>query len=146
MSKRDKNENIDEITKIVNSVKKDKEENPKDPIFFVVGILLLIVGLFILSRKVMVSMGWGSFGFLNYNFTSGLLIIPLIIGIIWLFYNPKSLMAKLLCVVGVILVVVAIIMSIHIHLLAMTLFDYIVIIGMIAAGLGSLLRYYFSKN
>jgi len=37
-------------------------------------------------------------------------------------------------------------MNTNIHLTAMTLYDYILIVGMIAIGFGMLFRYYFKKK
>lgn len=139
-------EEKDNIQKIVDSVKKDDSQKERDPIFFFVGAILLIIGIFILSRKVIVSTWIASFNVLGYNLTSGLLIFPLIFGIIWMFYNPKSLGAKILSGTGAIFLIVAVIMSVHIHLSSMSLFDYILIIGMIAAGSGMLLRYFFKHK
>lgn len=139
-------EKKDTIQEIVNNAKKNTPTKEKDPINFVVGAALLVIGLFILSKKVIVSTGFASFTLLGYDFTSGLLVFPLIFGLIWMAYNPKALGAKILTGLGALFVVVAVIMSIHIHMLPMSLFDYILIIGMIAVGIGMLLRYYFKKK
>ncbi|MBO5478040.1 MAG: hypothetical protein J6A15_09875 [Clostridia bacterium] len=138
-------EEKDNIQKIVDSVKTDSKR-VKNPMDFVIGALLLIVGIFFLSRKVVVTTGFAAFSFFGYNLTSGLLVFPLIFGLIWIFYNPKSIGAKILTAVGAIFIVAGIIMNTSIHLLRMTLFDYIVIIGTIAAGIGILLRYYFKRS
>ncbi len=133
------------IEKVIEDSKKNTVEKERDPLFFLLGAVLVIIGLFLLSRKVLVTTGFASFTLWGYDFTSGLLVFPLIFGLIWLFYNPKSIGAKILSIIGAILIVVAIISSIHISLRPMTLYDYIIIIGMIAAGIGMLLRYYFKK-
>ena len=138
-------EEKDNIQKIVDSVKTDSKR-VKNPMDFVIGALLLIVGIFFLSRKVVVTTGFAAFSFFGYNLNSGLLVFPLIFGLIWIFYNPKSIGAKILTAVGAIFIVAGIIMNTSIHLLRMTLFDYIVIIGTIAAGIGILLRYYFKRS
>ena len=76
----------------------------------------------------------------------GLVVIPLIAGIIWMFYNPKSLWAKILSILGAIFIIVSVILNTGIHLVSMTLYDYIIIIGMICAGIGLLFRYYFKRK
>ena len=123
------------IEKVIEDSKKNTVEKERDPLFFLLGAVLVIIGLFLLSRKVLVTTGFASFTLWGYDFTSGLLVFPLIFGLIWLFYNPKSIGAKILSIIS----------SIHISLRPMTLYDYIIIIGMIAAGIGMLLRYYFKK-
>lgn len=140
-----KEQEKDTIQKIIDDVKKDEPRKERNPIFFIIGAVLLIIGVFILSRKIIVTNSFATFSILGHDFTSGLLLFPLIFGIIWLFYDTKSIGAKILTAIGILLVIVSVIMSIHIHLTMMTLFDYIIIIGMIAAGIGFLLRYYFKK-
>ena len=133
------------IEKVLEETKKNNPPKERDPLFFLAGAALLIIGLFILSKNILVTTGFASFTLWGYNLTSGLLVFPLIFGLIWLFYNPKSLGAKILSIVGTVIIIVAVISSILISLMHMTLYDYILIIGMIAAGIGMLLRYYFKK-
>lgn len=141
-----KEEKKSTIDQIVDQVKNTNTEPKKerDPLYFVLGALFVIVGIFILSRKVIVST-FTHFSMFGWDFSSGLLVFPLLFGIAWMAYNPKSIWAKLLSIIGMILIIVAIIMSVSIHLVAMTLFDYIMIIGMIAIGAGFLFRYYFKR-
>ena len=73
-------------------------------------------------------------------------ILPFIIGVIWYFYNPKSIIPKIVITLGVVIVVATIIMSVRITLSSMTLWDYILIIGMSAAGAGLLLKTLFKKR
>lgn len=144
---RDKN-----ITQEVNKLRADSEKSSfdkkesNDLLLFFVGIVLLTVGLFLLSQKINVHTNWGRVSFWGINFSSGLVIIPLIIGIIWQFVNPKSIVAKIFMVLGGIIIVVSIIMSVSITLTSMTLFDYILVIGMSAAGAGLLLRVIFKRK
>ena len=49
---------------------------------FVAGVVMLAVGLYIFSQKVIVSSGYGFFFLGGGRFSSGLIIIPLIIGIV----------------------------------------------------------------
>ena len=141
-----KDDEKDPIQKIVDDIKKDTPQKERNPIYFVVGSLLLIIGLFILSRKVIVTSGFFGFSLWGFNMGFGLIILPLIFGIIWMFYDPKSIFAKLLSVFGLTFIIVSVIMNTGIHLETMTLYDYIIIIGMIGAGIGLLFRYYFKEH
>ena len=93
MSEKDERSTIE---KIVDDVKKKTPEKERDPLYFVVGALLLIIGLFILSRKVSVTSGFFGLSLWGFNMGFGLVILPLIFGIIWMCYNPKSLWAKII--------------------------------------------------
>ena len=120
-----------------NFLKKD-EGNPE--LELLIGIVLLAAGLFMLSKRVIVHTGWYMWRFGGFNLSSGTVIIPLIIGIIWYFYNPKSFMAKLVMGLSVVFIVVSIIMSVSLNFMSTSMFDYILILGMAAAGVGLILK------
>lgn len=111
-----------------------------------VGIILIAVGLFMFSKRVIVHSGWYSWRIGGFNMSSGTVTIPLLIGIIWYFFNTKSMGAKLLIILSVIFIVVSIIMSVRINFVTSTMFDYILIFGMMAAGAGMTLRILFKKH
>lgn len=108
---------------------------------FVIGILLLAVGLFMLSMRVRVYSGWfAGFTIGSFHVASGVVTIPLIIGIVWYVMNTKSILAKWLCILGSIIIVVSIIMSIQINWISSTLFEYLLIFILSAVGLGLILK------
>ena len=64
---------------------------------FVGGIAMLAVGLFIFSQKVIVHSSWfgyGGFSLAGIRISSGLIIVPLIIGIVWMFATGASFASK----------------------------------------------------
>ena len=99
-----------------------------------------------LSKRVMVHSSWFGWSIGGFDLSSGTVTIPLIIGIIWYFVKPKSVVPKIIIVLGVIFIIVTIIMSIRIHFVTTSLFDYILIFGMAGAGTGLLLRTVFKKE
>lgn len=113
---------------------------------FFVGIVLLGAGLFMLSKRVMVSSGWYTWRIGGFSLSSGTVTIPLIIGIIWYFVQPKSIAPKIVITLSVVFLVVSIIMSVHIHFVATSMFDYLLIFGMAAAGVGLILKNIFKKR
>lgn len=125
----------------------ERKSKPTDSIEFYVGLFLLAAGLFfILSKARVSSFGFYSFHFGNFSVSSGLVIIPLIIGVIWMFYNPKSIPARIISIIGGIFIIAAIILSIRITFPSTSLFDYIIMVVLAAAGCGLLLKAFFSKN
>ena len=117
-----------------------------DALDFFIGLILLGAGLFMLSKRVVVHSGWYGWRIGNFDLSTGTVTIPLIIGIIWYFFNSKSIVPKIIITLGVIFIVVSIIMSVRINFVATSLFDYILILGMAAAGSGLLLRGTFRKK
>ena len=122
------------------------DRNENSGIYFFIGIVLVSVGLFLLTQQTLVTMDWYTWMFGSFKLATGLILVPFIIGIIILFYNPKSLIGKIITIIGICIIVATIIMSIKIVFKSTSLFNFILMIGMIAAGSGLLLRWYFKKR
>ena len=120
-----------------NFLKKD-EGNPE--LELLIGFVLLAAGLFMLSKRVIVHTGWYMWRIGTFNLSSGTVIIPLLIGIIWYFYNPKSIISKFIIGISIVFIVVSIIMSVSLNFMATSMFDYVLILGMAAAGAGLILK------
>lgn len=99
-----------------------------------------------LSKRVMVHSSWYVWRIGSFDLSSGTVTIPLIIGIIWYFFNSKSIIPKILITLSVIFIIVTIIMSVRINFVTTSMFDYILIFGMAAAGSGLLLKTLFKKK
>ena len=123
-----------------------KESGENDLLYFFLGVVLLGAGLFMLSKRVMVHSSWYIWRIGSFDLSSGTVTIPLIIGIIWYFANSKSVFPKIIITLSVIFIVLSIIMSVRINFVTTSLFDYILIIGMAAAGAGLLLKTMFKKK
>ena len=117
-----------------------------NPLQFFIGILLLGAGLFMLSKRVMVHSSWYLWRIGSFDLSSGTVVIPLIIGIIWYIADPKSVVSKIIITLGVIFIVATIIMSVKISFVTTSMFDYVLILGMAAAGSGLLLKNVFAKR
>ena len=131
----------------------EKEENnkrikPNETREFVIGILLLGLGLFMLAMRVRVHSGWYGLGFRfgNFSLPTGTVVIPLIIGVVWYFINPKSIMPKLIITLGSLFIVASIIMSVSITYTSATLFEYILTMLLSATGLGLILKTAFTDK
>ena len=145
MSKKDKSisEELDDL-KVSDKNKEQSSEN--ELLQFFLGVILLGVGLFMLSKRVMVHSSWYTWRIGGFDLSSGTITIPLIIGIIWYFFNSKSILPKIIITLSVIFIVVSIIMSVRINFVTTSMFDYILILGMAAAGSGLLLKTLFKKR
>lgn len=126
-----------------NFLKRD-EGNPE--LELLIGIILLAAGLFMLSKRVIVHTGWYTWRIGSFYLSSGTVIIPLLIGIIWYFYNPKSFMSKVIIGLSIVFIVISIIMSVSLNFMATSMFDYVLILGMSAAGFGLILKSHFGRK
>ena len=113
---------------------------------FVAGIVMLAVGLYILSQKVIVFSGYGGFfSFGGGRFSSGLIIVPLIIGIIWMFAT-SSFASKVFTAISVILILAAVILNTDIRLVTMSLYEWVLILVLIFGGAGFVAKVLFASN
>ena len=138
------------ISEEINNLKvpyQDKKQSEGNELLqFFIGVILLGAGLFMLSKRVMVHSSWYVWRIGGFDLSSGTITIPLIIGIIWYFYNSKSIAPKIIITLSVIFIILTIIMSVRIHFVTTSMFDYVLIFGMAAAGSGLLLKTLFKKR
>ncbi len=136
------------ISDELNDLKAPKKESSSgnELLQFFIGIILLGVGLFMLSKRVMVHSSWHIWRIGSFDLSSGTVTIPLFIGIIWYFFNSKSIIPKIIIILSVIFIIVTIIMSVRINFMATTMFDYILIFSMVGAGAGLLLKTLLKKR
>ena len=107
---------------------------------FFIGLVLLIIGLFIFSKKVYIHNSWLGLRIGSLDLSGGLVTLPLIFGIVWQFYDPRSSFAKLLMLAGGVILIISIIMSIRISFVGTSLFDYLLMFALIGAGTGIVLK------
>lgn len=106
------------------------------PMFFI-GLALAVAGGYMLTSKVTVSSGaWALWGYNSF----GLSLLPFIIGTGILFFNGRSVLGWLLTLAGVVIILAGIIMNLRIYFEPTSLFDTLMMLGMLAAGVGLLLR------
>ena len=108
---------------------------------FFTGLVMLAAGLFWLTSIVQVSSLWGAGLRLGgTTLPSGVTLVPLIAGILWLFFDTRSFGAKVLCVVGVVVIIASIVMSVRFQVARVSLFEFILTFIAIAGGAGLLAR------
>lgn len=113
---------------------------------FIGGLAMLIAGLFILSQKVVVSSGFFGAGlwFGSFHMSNGLVMVPFIIGIVWMFASGGSFASKVFTGGSVLLIIAAIIISTRIYLVHMPLYEWLLILVLIFGGAGMLARILFT--
>jgi uncharacterized protein len=104
---------------------------------FVLGAAMVVAGGYLLLTRVSVaSGGWTPWG---YN-AFGLSLVPLLVGIGVLFFNGRSLPGWGLTGAGALIIVAGILANLHIYFQATSLFDTLLILGFLAAGIGLVAR------
>jgi hypothetical protein len=104
---------------------------------FLLGLAMTVAGAYILTNRVTVTSGfWQVWG---YN-TFGLSLLPLIFGIGILFFNGKSIAGWLLLFVGVVIIFTGILMNLEIYFQSTSLFNTIIMLVLLAGGIGLVAR------
>ena len=104
---------------------------------FVIGLIMAIAGAFLISNQVVVVSGfWSMWGYSAF----GLSMIPLIFGIGILFFNGKSIIGWLLLIIGVVVIIAGILVNLHIYFQPTSLFNTIIMIVLLAGGIGLIFR------
>lgn len=126
-----------------------KKEN-NDLRSFFLGLILLGVGLYWLFQRTVVSTGglFGMYGisFGSFSVPSGTVILPFFIGVVMLFFMRRKIFGWIVMALGLAIVVLAIAMSVRIHLVNTSMFDYVMMFGCMGAGSGLLLRVMFKPR
>jgi multisubunit Na+/H+ antiporter MnhF subunit len=104
---------------------------------FLAGLAMVVAGGYLLLTKVTVTSGlWHFWG---YN-AFGLSLLPLLIGIGILFFDGRSLPGWLLTAAGALIILVGIIANLHVYFRPTSLFDTLLILILLAGGLGLVAR------
>ena len=135
-----------EINNMKEASKNNRDSGGNELLQFFIGVILLGAGLFMLSKRVMVHSSWYIWRIGSFDLSSGTVTIPLIIGIIWYFFNSKSVVPKIIITLSVIFIVLTIIMSVRINFVTTSMFAYVLIFGLAAAGAGLLLKVLFKNR
>ena len=108
-----------------------KQRNPLGQ--FVIGMVMLAAGLYWFMSNVTVMTHFG-FQIWNFRIGAGLIVVPFIAGIIWLFLNLDSFGAKLLTVLGLVIILASIISNIQFMFRATSMYVYLIMLILIFGG------------
>ena len=104
---------------------------------FFVGAAMAVAGGYLLTQQVTVTSGfWGFFG----EHTFGLSLLPLLVGVGLLFFDGKSVLGWALTMAGAVIILAGILMNLRIYFERTSLFNTLVMLGLLAGGLGLLAR------
>jgi uncharacterized protein len=104
---------------------------------FLIGLAMLVVGGYLLLTRVTV----GSWAWLLWGYNAfGLSLLPLLAGIAWLFYDGRSIGGWILAGLGALIILAGILANLHIFFAPTSLFDTLVMLGLLAGGLGMIAR------
>jgi hypothetical protein len=104
---------------------------------FLMGLAMACFGAYLLSNQVMVASSYWTFDGVN---AFGLTLLPMLIGIGLLFWNGRSAVGWLLTAAGAIFILAGVLVNLHIYFRPTSLFNTIVMLVLLAGGLGLIVR------
>lgn len=109
------------------------------------GLILLCIGVYLIFQNTIVRSNFSLDSVIGFTPSFGLVLLPLIIGIVILFFNGKSWIGWILLVFGAVTILLGILMGLRIRFMPVTLYEGLLMYGMAAAGLGLVLKGLFGK-
>jgi hypothetical protein len=110
---------------------------------FLLGAVMTAAGGYLLLNQVTVTSGFWSF--YGYN-AFGLSLVPLLFGILLLFYNGKGILGWLLVLAGLAIIGAGILANLTIFFRPTSLFNTLIILVLFVGGLGLIARSLFPRG
>jgi len=108
---------------------------------FLIGLIMMIGGFYMLLSSMLVNarFGFGQHlytGFGGFGITSGMILIPFLFGVGFIFYNRKNLIGWVLAIGSLTALIFGVISTLNISFRQMSAFDLIVILVLCFGGAG----------
>ena len=125
-----------------------RRHGKNDLLMFMIGLLMFGGGLFMILQRVTVSTSWGhSFYHIGgWNVPNGMIMLPLLIGIVMLFVLDRKIFGWIVTGLGILFILLTVIMSVKITWRTTSAYEFIMMFGLAAAGGGMLLKTLFTRR
>jgi len=107
---------------------------------FLLGMIMTIVGGYLLFNQVQVHGGYWNWGFGGYGRSFGITLIPLLFGVGILFVNGKSFAGRFLTGAGALIIVTGIIANLDIHFQQTSMINIMIMLVLLVGGIGLIVR------
>lgn len=110
---------------------------------FIVGLVMMTIGGYMLANNIVVHSGFWAWKMMfgGVQITAfGTSLIPLCLGIFWLFFNGKSLVGWILSLGSLTCIFVGILMTLDVHFKTVPLYVLIMMLVLLIGGLGLVAR------
>jgi len=104
---------------------------------FFTGVIMAGIGTYLFLHQVQVTTSWANlWGFNSF----GLSLVPMLVGVGFLFYNGKSMVGWILTILGFGIILAGILMNLDIYFKPTSLYNTLIMLILLAGGLGLILR------
>lgn len=111
---------------------------------FFIGLVMMVAGGYLFLDAIRIThhfhMGYAIYSWGGFRLTTGMVLIPLIFGIGMIFYNSKKILGWVLSIGALVMLLFGVIASIQFRLRSMSAFELIMILVLLAGGLGLFLN------
>jgi len=111
---------------------------------FLIGLIMMIGGAYLLMKGIIVrpvfGLGTVAFAFGGFGVTTGMILVPFLFGVGFIFYNARSWLGWLLAVGALVALVFGVLSNLNIQMVRMSLFDLLTILVLLVGGIGLFLR------
>ncbi|MFB9069251.1 hypothetical protein [Pseudofulvimonas gallinarii] len=106
-------------------------------ILFFIGLACAVAGGWLLTNQVTVTGGhWSLWGYNSF----GLSLLPFLVGTAVLFFDGRSKLGWLLLVAGLVIILAGVLVNLRIYFQPTSLFNTLMMLGLLFGGIGLLLR------
>jgi hypothetical protein len=147
---KDKKKPMDELERAY-ALLEEKEErekkNKNDLLMFFAGLLMFAGGVFMILQNVIVRSNWGTsfYHIGTWNVPNGLIMLPVLIGIVMLFVMDRKIFGWIVFGLGLLFILLTVIMSVSITWKTSNAYMFLLMFGLAAAGGGMLMKVLFGK-
>lgn len=111
---------------------------------FLIGVTMMVVGFYLLLNAIIVNVNFGfgmrMFGVGGVSITSGMIMLPFVAGVIFIFYNSKNPIGWLLAIGSLAALFAGVLVNTQFRFARMSAFDLVTILILAFGGLGLFLR------
>jgi hypothetical protein len=107
---------------------------------FVLGLIMMLVGGYLLLDRVSVYGGYWNWGMGGGGKTFGVTLLPLLFGVGILFANGRSLAGRFLTAAGVVIILAGIIVNMDVHFQQTSLINTLIMLILLVGGIGLIAR------
>ena len=104
---------------------------------FFAGLLMAGVGTYLFLNQVQVTTGFWRFRGMS---AFGLTLVPMLIGVAFLFYNGKSIVGWILTLLGFAIIIAGVLMNLDIYFQNTSLYNTLIMLVLLFGGLGLIAR------
>lgn len=115
---------------------------------FILGLVMTVAGTYLLLNSIHVNFHLSSriYGYQGFNVTSGMILIPFMIGVGMLFFNARNIIGWVVTFGSLGILIIGVISNTQFNLRSMTAFELILILVLMVGGLGLFLSSFRSYS